>query len=52
MPAELDFEIAVLQKSLETRPEIEDGETLYRQCGTSMHHHHLTCRNCGRSVEV
>jgi Fur family transcriptional regulator, ferric uptake regulator len=28
------------------------GETLYRQCGTSMHHHHLTCRNCGRSVEV
>jgi Fur family transcriptional regulator, ferric uptake regulator len=29
-----------------------NGETLYRQCGTSMHHHHLTCRNCGRSVEV
>ena len=28
------------------------GETLYRQCGTSVHHHHLTCRNCGRSVEV
>jgi Fur family ferric uptake transcriptional regulator len=28
------------------------GETLYRQCGTSMHHHHLTCRKCGRSVEV
>ena len=28
------------------------GETLYRQCGTTMHHHHLTCRNCGRSVEV
>jgi Fur family transcriptional regulator, ferric uptake regulator len=28
------------------------GETLYRQCGTRMHHHHLTCRSCGRSVEV
>jgi Fur family transcriptional regulator, ferric uptake regulator len=28
------------------------GETLYRQCGTSVHHHHLTCRNCGSSVEV
>jgi Fur family transcriptional regulator, ferric uptake regulator len=28
------------------------GETLYRQCETTVHHHHLTCRNCGRSVEV
>ena len=28
------------------------GETLYRQCETSVHHHHLTCRTCGRSVEV
>ena len=28
------------------------GETLYRQCETSVHHHHLICRNCGRSVEV
>jgi len=28
------------------------GETLYRQCGTTAHHHHLTCRKCGRSVEV
>lgn len=28
------------------------GETLYRQCGSSAHHHHLTCRTCGRSVEV
>jgi Fur family transcriptional regulator, ferric uptake regulator len=28
------------------------GEILYRQCETSVHHHHLTCRNCGRSVEV
>ncbi len=28
------------------------GETLYRQCETSAHHHHLICRQCGRSVEV
>lgn len=30
----------------------EDGETLYRRCETSTHHHHVTCRRCGRSVEV
>jgi Fur family ferric uptake transcriptional regulator len=28
------------------------GEALYRQCGSTRHHHHLTCRVCGRSVEV
>ena len=28
------------------------GEILYRQCGSTAHHHHLTCRDCGRSVEV
>ncbi len=28
------------------------GETLYRRCASDVHHHHLTCRNCGRSVEV
>ena len=28
------------------------GETLYRQCGSTGHHHHLTCRQCGASVEV
>src|SRR5271154_774805 len=28
------------------------GETLYRQCGSSVHPPHLTCRTCGRSVEV
>ena len=30
----------------------EDGETLYRRCETRAHHHHVTCRTCGRSVEV
>jgi len=29
-----------------------NGEILYRQCETSDHHHHLTCRDCGRSLEV
>lgn len=30
----------------------EDGETLYRRCGTEHHHHHLVCRRCGATVEV
>ncbi|HTU08302.1 MAG TPA: transcriptional repressor, partial [Trebonia sp.] len=30
----------------------QSGETLYRKCGSSAHHHHLTCRVCGSSVEV
>ena len=29
----------------------EDGETRYRRCSGS-HHHHLVCRACGRTVEV
>jgi Fur family ferric uptake transcriptional regulator len=28
------------------------GEQLYRRCSQSRHHHHLVCRNCGRTVEV
>ncbi|MDR1833886.1 MAG: transcriptional repressor [Propionibacteriaceae bacterium] len=28
-----------------------DGETLYRKCGTS-HHHHIVCRSCGLTVEI
>jgi Fur family ferric uptake transcriptional regulator len=28
------------------------GETLYRQCRSEAHHHHLICRSCGASVEV
>ncbi len=30
----------------------DDGEAVYRRCGTEHHHHHLVCRSCGRSVEV
>jgi len=29
----------------------EDGEAIYRRCSGS-HHHHLVCRECGRTVEV
>lgn len=29
----------------------EDGEAVYRRC-SSGHHHHLVCRDCGRTVEV
>jgi Fur family ferric uptake transcriptional regulator len=31
---------------------IEDGQALYRRCGTSAHHHHIVCRRCGKTVEV
>ena len=30
----------------------QDGETLYRRCTGSAHHHHLVCRGCGATVEV
>lgn len=29
-----------------------DGESLYRACTTSGHHHHLICRSCGLTVEI
>jgi len=29
----------------------QDGEAVYRRCSNG-HHHHLVCRNCGRTVEV
>lgn len=29
----------------------DDGEAVYRRCSTG-HHHHLVCRECGRTVEV
>ena len=30
----------------------DDGEALYRACGTAEHHHHLVCRDCGREQEI
>ncbi|MET0590730.1 MAG: transcriptional repressor [Naasia sp.] len=29
-----------------------EGESLYRACSTTGHHHHLICRNCGTTVEI
>ena len=29
----------------------ESGESLYRRCSDS-HHHHLVCRSCGTTIEV
>lgn len=29
----------------------DDGEAVYRLCGGE-HHHHLVCKNCGRTVEI
>ena len=30
----------------------DDGETIYRRCGSHEHHHHLVCRDCGTTVEL
>jgi Fur family transcriptional regulator, ferric uptake regulator len=30
----------------------DDGEVLYRRCERDVHHHHLVCRTCGRTVEI
>ncbi|MBW8483516.1 Fur family transcriptional regulator [Actinomadura parmotrematis] len=30
----------------------DSGEAVYRACRTEEHHHHLVCRDCGRTVEV
>ncbi len=29
----------------------QEGELLYRAC-TTEHHHHLICKNCGKTVEI
>lgn len=33
---------------------LPDGQASYRACGTATHahHHHLICRECGRTVEI
>lgn len=30
----------------------DDGEIRYRRCASTTHHHHLTCRHCGDTVEI
>jgi len=29
-----------------------DGEARFRRCITEVHHHHLVCRSCSKTVEV
>lgn len=29
-----------------------EGETLFRSCETTSHHHHLVCRRCGETHEL
>lgn len=31
---------------------LEDGQTLFRKCAISGHHHHLVCRNCRATEEI
>src|SRR5699024_4719365 len=31
---------------------LEDGQTLFRKCAISGHHHHLLCRNCRATEEI
>lgn len=30
----------------------QEGESLFRACTPGQHHHHLICRNCGKTVEI
>ena len=30
----------------------DTGESVYRRCAGTTHHHHLVCRGCGSAVEV
>lgn len=41
-----------LAESGQADTQVLDGETLYRSCSTEEHHHHLTCRRCGATVEL
>jgi Fe2+ or Zn2+ uptake regulation protein len=42
----------LLDQGLLDRVEFADGLRRYRVCGASTHHHHLTCTQCHRVVEI
>ena len=52
--------LATVYRTLSTLAEDErvdvlrtpEGEARYRLCSTDDHHHHLVCRDCGRTVEI
>lgn len=31
---------------------LDDGQTLFRKCESTGHHHHLVCRNCRATEEI
>lgn len=31
---------------------LDDGQTLFRKCTATGHHHHIVCRNCRATVEI
>lgn len=31
---------------------LDDGQTLFRKCASTGHHHHLVCRNCRATEEI
>lgn len=52
--------LATVYRTLQTMAEAaeidvvrtSDGESAYRRCSTTGHHHHLVCRACGRTEEI
>ena len=42
----------LVSMGLLNRVDFADGTHLYRVCGENHHHHHLTCTQCHRVVEV
>lgn len=43
---------ALTDQGLVDALQLDRGETVYRRCATSDHHHHLVCRVCGATTEV
>ena len=42
---------AMVDEDLVDTLRTDEGEQIFRRCSTG-HHHHLVCRDCGRTVEV
>lgn len=42
---------AMVEEDLVDTLRTGDGEQAFRRCSTG-HHHHLVCRDCGRTVEI
>lgn len=42
---------AMVEEDIVDQLRTDDGEQIFRRCSTG-HHHHLVCRDCGRTVEV